>query len=135
MGNRLDTDKIESVRVNSCTVILRGKSGTSIEGADVKKVIGLIEKSLRGNYVIIFDRINDYSVAPVGVYKYLNSRSHLQAIAMVTYRSISNTVSAVELSLCKKPMEVFDHLQTALQWASKQMPQSNSPPLHISAQY
>ncbi len=122
MSNQLETEKIEAVIINKTTVIVRGKSGVSFEGADAKKIIGMIEQQLPGDYLLISDRVNDYSVSPVGVYKYLNSCQRLQAIGIVTYRTISNAVSAVEKSLSKKPLQVFDNLDAALQWASNLMP-------------
>jgi len=127
MDNLLETSKIDGIAVNQTTVILRAKSGESLEGGDAKKIIELIEQKLPGDYFLVIDRINDYSVSPVGVYKYLNSRERLKGIGIVTYRSISNSVSTVEKSLCEKPLQVFASLATALDWACGQFPNTAEP--------
>lgn len=118
MENQIENNKIDGTIINSTTIILRGKPGCSVEGPDAKNIIAQIEKRLPGDYVLIIDRVNEYSVAPVGVYKLLNSKPRLKAMAIVVYRSISDTVLKVEKSLCHKPLQTFSDLDSAIEWTA-----------------
>jgi hypothetical protein len=116
MKNQLNTQKVTATFVNDHIVILCAHHGVSIDGDEAAAIIALLEKNLPGNYAIVINRVNDYSVAPVAVYQVLNNTSRLQGIAIVTYREISSTVSDIEKSLSVKPLQVFSDLDAAETW-------------------
>lgn len=116
MVTQFHTETVEGSIIDDFVVVLRAKSGVTIDIDEATAIIAAIEAKLTGDYGILVDRVNDYSVSPVGVYQFLNTRSRLRAMALVLYRPISMAVSDIETSLANKPIKVFDNVDAANTW-------------------
>ncbi|MEL6810943.1 MAG: hypothetical protein AAFP76_06370 [Bacteroidota bacterium] len=67
-------------------------------------------------WVYISNRINSYSVVPTD-YKYLHRIGTLKALSIVTHEEGGKLRPHVESIFCKKPFDIFDELEEAMEWA------------------
>lgn len=67
--------------------------------------------------VYISNRINSYSVDPVGWFKIGKGYSGLKGIAIINYNQLNKKVFKVERMFSKKPMMSFSSLYEAVNWA------------------
>ena len=112
--------------INDHLVALRAQAGSAIDRDVVTDIVNKIENAVSGDYGLLVDRVHDYSVDPVPVYHFLNRLPRLLAIAIVAYRQASASVTAVEQSVCEKPLRIFDHVDDAVAWLERVYHQSLS---------
>jgi len=74
-------------------------------------------------WVYISNRINSYSVVPTD-YKYLHRIGTLKALSIVTHEEGGKLKPHVESIFCKKPFDIFDELEEAMEWAEKALKQT-----------
>ena len=112
---------------NTHSVIAQGKSGANVDRDMVRQVHQVIHDHLGGDYGMIVDRREDYSLAPVQVFDFLNNWVPLKAIAIVTHRTMSKTIAQIDQSLSNKPLALFDSIEEAQAWIDTQLTQTICP--------
>ena len=81
----------------------------------------LMVQHLPGDYGLIVDRREDYSLRPVQVFQFLNQWAPLQAIAIVVHRHHSKTVAEIDKALSRKPLKIVGSLAQAQDWINEQL--------------
>ncbi|MCJ7466989.1 MAG: hypothetical protein MUO53_09895 [Maribacter sp.] len=72
--------------------------------------------------VYISHRLYSYSIDPVGYYKGLNRQfPNLVAFAIVSQNRSRRMLAKFEKLFIKKPVEVFNTMESAFMWAEKQL--------------
>jgi hypothetical protein len=98
------------------TVVATAHDGVEIDGQKVQQAIALIEKELTGDYALILNRKEDYSIVPVEVYKYFGSLGRLKAIAIVMYSHREFLPGDMEQRLFKGMLGKFNSIEKAHSW-------------------
>lgn len=111
------TSRISVVEDN--VVLIRAREGVIIDGEQSRHANKLIADAVPGNYGIIIDRKEDYSIVPAEVYEILNSMDRLKAIAIVTHRDSSFTFALVEKPFYHGHFKVFSDMEEARAWIKK----------------
>ncbi len=112
----IETDFIHISFLDEEVVLVEAKHGVEIDAAKASYGNQLITDEMPGDYGMIIDRKEDYSIVPVEVYKILNSLPHLKAIAIVRHRPATTVSIDMEQRLFKGPLEVFDSVENARKW-------------------
>lgn len=97
-------------------ILIEAKEGVEINREKSALALDVLEQHVDGNYGMIFNRINDYSIAPVEVYEEINQRERLHAIAIITHRKTSDLNIHLEKNLYKRKLESFHSIEHALDW-------------------
>jgi len=76
-------------------------------------------RAMPGNYGIIIDREEDYSISPIPVFNILNNMTGLKALAIVTHRDHSATTTELDRALFEGELEVFNSVESAQEWINQ----------------
>lgn len=98
------------------TVVATAHEGENIDAKKVHDGIALIEQTLPGNYALILNRKNDYSIVPVEVYKYFASLERLKAIAIVHYSNREFLPDNMEQRIFGRTIQKFKTVDDAHDW-------------------
>lgn len=101
------------------TVVAEASYGVNIDASKVQYAIELIEKELLHDYAMILDRKADYSIMPIEVYEYFNSRERLKAIAIIEYKKQSVLSGNLEQRIFKGVIEKFVSKDDAHAWINE----------------
>ncbi|MDH5258774.1 MAG: hypothetical protein OEX07_12235 [Gammaproteobacteria bacterium] len=112
----IDTDFVHISILDDEVVLVEAMYGVEINAEKSKYANELIENEMQGVYGMIIDRKADYSIAPVGVYKVLNSLDKLKAIAIVTHSKRNFLPVETEKNLFNGALAVFDSIHEAHKW-------------------
>lgn len=112
----IETQHVVCHILSDHTAMIRAKAGANINGETALEATGFIAKSMPGDYAIIIDREEDYSITPVPVFNVINKMEHLKALAIVTHMDHSATMTDLDRMLYKGELEVFDSVESAQEW-------------------
>ena len=102
-------------------VVAEANYGVNIDADKAQYAIGLIEKELLNDYAMILDRKADYSIMPIEVYEFFNSRERLKAIAIIEYKKQSVLSGDLEQRIFKGLIEKFASKDDAHEWINEVM--------------
>lgn len=111
-----ETDFGQFIFLDEHTVVATAHSNVEIDGEKVKRAISLIEDELPGDYAMILDRKEDYSVVPVEVYKYFGSLERLKAIAIVMHSNREFLPDNMEQRIFGGSIVKFNSIEEAHNW-------------------
>lgn len=97
-------------------VLIRAKSGVEINHRGAAEGDRLVSEAMAGDYGLIIDRREDYSVQPVEVFRILNQNKKLKAIAIVAHRPSTVQNAEIDRRLFRGKLAVFGDLDTARNW-------------------
>lgn len=97
-------------------VVVNIHTGVTVDADMAKETHVTIYQHLGRDYGMIADRSSDYSMLPVPVFTFLNEWVPLKAMAIVAHRAMSKTITDIDKSLAKKPLEVFSTIPEAQTW-------------------
>lgn len=112
----LKTDFGQFIFLDEHTVVAEANHGVNIDGSKVQHAIDLIENELSGDYAIILERKEDYSVMPVEVYQFFASVERLKALAIVSYKGRDFLPDNMEKTIYKGRVEKFTSVDQAHAW-------------------
>lgn len=97
----------------------------TVEGADIdvdhhKRVIDEIEKRVDGDYGIILDEKNSYSVR-LGTMVEIRNNPRLRCMAAIAYRTSTRMVANVTGAAMGKPFNIFSTSEEACAWMEAQL--------------
>ncbi|MDH7444411.1 hypothetical protein [Aquimarina sp. 2201CG14-23] len=79
-------------------------------------------KTYYGNetpFFYIANRINSYSFAPTGHYKFVELYPNAKGFAVVTYNAKDTRMAKFEKSFVQAPAKIFDNLEEAIEWGTE----------------
>ncbi len=117
----IETDILTATFHSDTVVTVRGKPHVHIDREKSAHSNQLIQDLMPGNYGMIIDREEDYSITPVEVFEILNNIEKLKAIAIVVHRNSSAKATNIDKLFSKIPLEVFFSVAEAKNWLD-QMP-------------
>jgi len=79
----IDTDAVHMTILDDSVVLVEARHGVEISSVNARVANELIAREMPGNYGMIINRKEDYSIVPVDVYEVLNRMDRLKAIALV----------------------------------------------------
>jgi hypothetical protein len=91
-----------------------------------------IAKGVYGNdnpFVYISNRIHSYSIDPLGYYEAIKLFPNIKAYAIVSENKQRRMLAVLEKLFIKKPIRVFDNLETAALWAEQIIAKSSGQSL------
>ena len=97
-------------------VIATAKHGVNIDGAKVAQAVAMIEQHLPGDYALILDRKEDYSIMPVEVYQFFSRIERLKAVVIVSYNEKKQLPKDMEQKIFGKKIECFSDIESAHHW-------------------
>lgn len=100
-------------------VLIETRQGVTVSREMARQVCDLLERQLAGDYSLVINRKEDYSIALVETYGELNSRKRLRKIAVVSYRKLTDRIADIEKELYHKELSVFSNVEDAIAWASR----------------
>jgi len=101
---------------NDQVALIRVKAGVDVVYDNALQVLSDIDRRMLGDYGIIIDRAEDYSLSPVEVYQICNSLERLKALAIVIYRPSSKPTTEIDRRLFVGSLDVFADIDTAKRW-------------------
>lgn len=93
--------------------------GTHVTFEKISDMLQIAEQ-VYGNktpFVYISNRINSYSIDPLGYYEAIKLFPNLMAYAIVAKTRRRRALVVLEKLFIKKPIRVFDNLESAIKWA------------------
>ncbi len=103
-------------------VISEINEGVVITLDKVIEVSSKYTKKYYGNltpFVYIANRVNSYSLEPTVHFKTTIMFPNAKGYGIVIYNSLNKQIAALEQTFTGIPTQVFDNLNTAVQWAEK----------------
>lgn len=71
------------------------------------------------NFVYISHRVNSYSIDPTGYYEAASMFPNFKALVIVATNKRRRMLANLERLFMKRPVYVFDNLETAMKWAEE----------------
>jgi len=102
--------------LNKRIVLVRMKDGTNVDGEIAREGNHAIARAMGGDYGMLIDRTQDYSIMPVEVFNILNNIPTLKAIAVVIHRPRSEINTLLDQRLSQVPLDIFSTIEEAQQW-------------------
>lgn len=105
---------------NTCVIEI--KEIDSVTGEQVQKVVDSCKEKVSGDFGLISNRVNPYSINPMELYQILSSCERLKCAAVVSYRESTKRLFPVEKIIEKDsserllPLEMFESLDLAIEW-------------------
>ncbi|MGF1559003.1 MAG: hypothetical protein ACFCUL_07940 [Flavobacteriaceae bacterium] len=75
-------------------------------------------------FVYISNRINSYSIDPLGYYEAIKLFPNLKAYAIVSENKNRQTLALLEKLFIKKPIHIFSDLESAFKWSEEMISKS-----------
>jgi hypothetical protein len=101
--------------------VAEGKEGIHVNSKKAKNALRLA-KEVYGNeipFIYISNRINSFSIDLIGYYEAIKKFPNLKAYAIVTQNKKRRRLAVLEKFFSKKPIRVFDNLDSAMHWAER----------------
>lgn len=95
--------------------------GTHVTFEKVSDMLRIAE-DVYGNdtpFVYISNRINSYSIDPLGYYEAIKLFPNLKAYAIVSQNKQRRMLAVLEKLFIKKPIRVFNNLENAFDWSEQ----------------
>lgn len=96
--------------------LIEYKYGVNVTADKAELVFDHIESRIKGTYAVIDNRVRDCSFAPLEVYKVMNGRDNLKAVALVLHRQASFLGVDMEKRLFQGPLQSFRFVSDAYSW-------------------
>ena len=103
-------------------VIAETCTGADIDVEHHQKVIDELEKRNEGDYAMILDEVNDYSIRFSTLIE-CRKNKRLKCMAVIAYRASTTEVVAVSAASIVKPVKLFHSLPAAQEWVLAQLDQ------------
>lgn len=104
-------------------VLSRPKHGVEVDYEATRLGVGRISEAMPGEYGIIIERAEDYSIVPTQVYEVLNTNSKIKAIAIVVHNKTSEQTAQLNKMFFDKELEIFFSVGQAYAWIEKALKQ------------
>lgn len=102
-------------------VVVEGSEGTHVTSEKVTNVLRLVNEVFGNDipFVYISNRIHSYSIDPLGYYEAIKTFPNLRAYVIVSPDNRRRALAILEKLFIKKPLRVFDDLESAFEWADE----------------
>ncbi|GAB1264089.1 hypothetical protein NBRC116493_09360 [Aurantivibrio infirmus] len=112
----IETSILNAKILSNHIVHVRGKHGVEVNSKTSREANKLISDAMPGNYGMILDRAEDYSIVPVEVFEILNNIPTLKAIAIVVHKDTSAANAEIDRLLYHGDLEIFFSVEQAQGW-------------------
>ena len=95
--------------------------GVHVTRLNALKPIQLAQKTYEDNrpFVYISNRLNSYSIDPVGYTEVVGMFPNFKGFAIVSQNKYRRMLAAVEKLFIKKPISVFHNIEEAFEWSNE----------------
>jgi len=104
-------------------VICRAREGVDLLGEQVTQMFGEIEQIFSGDYGMILDEVNAYSMRFEAMLEFKN-KNRIPRMAVVAYRPVTYGTIKMAFYVIKKPYQIFSSLENAKSWMYDQLNQA-----------
>ena len=102
---------------NDHVAIIESKEGAVIDKEATEKIIQSIEEELKKDYILVVNRIHEYSLQLPDVYAILNQHNPIKGLCIVLHREITKKLTELDKALYEGPFLMTQDLEEALNWA------------------
>ena len=112
----IDTPTVRISVLDEQVVLVEARHGVNIDAAESRRDSEAMSAAMPGDYGMIIDRKEDYSIVPAHVYAVLNSNPRLKAIAIVVHREMTMVTAPGERPFFRGAFKVFLRVEDAQAW-------------------
>lgn len=102
--------------LNEKIALSRPKQGVEVDYEAARRGMELISNAMPGDFGLIIERTEDYSIVPVEVFEVLNEITKLKVIAMVVHKESSAKTARLNKIFFDRDLEVFFSVGQAYDW-------------------
>ena len=106
-------------------VVCRAIEGMDLMDEHVSRICAEIESRMTGDYGIILDEVNPYSMRFEAMVEFRNN-PRIRCFAIAAYRPVTYGTTKMAFFVIRKPYRVFPGLEEAKVWMSRQMNEKTS---------
>ncbi|MDX1810521.1 MAG: hypothetical protein R3240_01120 [Gammaproteobacteria bacterium] len=107
-------------------MMLEVRTGVEVNQDSATETVEKMINIMKGDFGLIINRVNDYSIDPFSIYTYLNTKPSLKAMAIVVHRESYLKLMPMQQNIFKNPIEGFLALEDAIDWMHKILKQQAS---------
>lgn len=94
----------------------RPKQGVEVNYEAARQGVALISDAMPGDFGLIIERAEDYSIIPTQVFEVLNETPKIKVIAIVVHNEISEKTAELNKMFFDRELQVFFSVGQAHEW-------------------